>query len=471
MGLGRGYSLSVLDRPTSRYRRKIAPFVPPAHPGDGAGIPALAAYAQRKAASLNSHVLGHGPLAEHEWAALGLAEPDLGRLRRYRLGRVRNELARRGVDGIVVYDPINVRYATDSTNMQVWTMHNAVRYAFVATDGPVIVFDFHNCEHLSAHLESVDEIRPGTSWCYFDAGQRSRERSSVWAAELVDLLRTHGRGDLRLAVDRVNPDGLDALRHLGVDVQGGEEVMEQARSVKGVDELLAMRRSIAACEAAMGVMQASLRPGMTENDLWAILHAENVRRGGEWIETRLLSSGPRTNPWFQECSSRVIEDGDLVAFDTDLVGPYGYCCDVSRTWLAGDRAPTAEQRRLHAIAEEQLVANTELLWPGRTFRELSERGATLPVDYLPNRYSVLLHGTGLCDEYPAVPYPQDFARSGYDGELVDGMVVSVESYVGRVGGREGVKLEDQVLITAAGAQRLSTFPFDRRLSGQALYPV
>ena len=81
----------------------------------------------------------------------------------------------------------------------------------------------------------------------------------------------------------------------------------------------------------MAAMRQALRPGISEQALWAELHAGNIARGGEWIETRLLASGPRTNPWFQECSSRVIEAGELVGFDTDLIGPYGYCADISRT--------------------------------------------------------------------------------------------------------------------------------------------
>jgi Xaa-Pro aminopeptidase len=240
--------------------------------------------------------------------------------------------------------------------------------------------------------------------------------------------------------------------------------MEHARTVKSVEELQAMRRAIAACEAALGRMQLALRPGMTEIDLWAVLHAENIRRGGEWIETRLLTSGPRTNPWFQECSARVIEAGDLVAFDTDLIGPYGYCVDMSRTWLAGDGAPTPEQRALYEMAADQIDANTELLRPGASFRELADAAMNLPADYLANRYSVLFHGVGLCDEYPAIPYPSDWERSGYDGQLEAGMVLCVESYVGRHGGREGVKLEDQVLITPTGHERLTSFPRDDRLS-------
>ena len=213
----------------------------------------------------------------------------------------------------------------------------------------------------------------------------------------------------------------------------------------------------------MGVMERALEPGMTENDLWAILHAENIRRGGEWIETRLLSSGPRTNPWFQECSARVIEDGDLVAFDTDLIGPYGYCCDISRTWLAGDGGPPTSSARSTPWRRSRSPSNMEMLRPGRSFGELSHAAASLPAEYLPNRYSVLFHGVGLCDEYPAVPYSGDWERSGYEGVLEPNMVVCVESYVGRHGGHEGVKLEEQVLITESGYEMLSRYPRDQRL--------
>ncbi|MBA2701386.1 MAG: aminopeptidase P family protein, partial [Chloroflexi bacterium] len=397
----------------------------------------------------------------------GLGPPDLRAARRHRLARIRAELVARDLAGIVVYDPLNVRYATDSTDMQAWCAHNAVRYAFVATEGPVILWDFHNCEHLSWHLELVDEIRHGTAWFYYLAGEHAALRARRWAAEIADLIARHGGGNRRLAIDKINPEGVDAMAGVGIDIFSGEEVMEHARTVKCADELKAMRRAIAACQASMAVMERALTPGMTENDLWAILHAENIRRGGEWIETRLLSSGPRTNPWFQESSARVIEPGDLVAFDTDLIGAYGYCCDVSRTWLAGDGRPTEEQRALYAMAEEQIASNMAMLEPGRTFRELAHTAMSLPAEYLPNRYSVLFHGVGLCDEYPSVPYPSDWQDAGYDGVLEPGMVVCVESYVGRHGGYEGVKLEQQVLITETGHECLSSYPLDQRLSSSS----
>ena len=86
--------------------------------------------------------------------------------------------------------------------------------------------------------------------------------------------------------------------------------MELARVIKSHDEIQCMRASITVCEAAMHEMRARLAPGMTENALWSILHQVNIARGGEWIETRLLTSGPKTNPWFQESGFRIIEAGD-----------------------------------------------------------------------------------------------------------------------------------------------------------------
>ena len=111
--------------------------------------------------------------------------------------------------------------------------------------------------------------------------------------------------------------------------------MELARAIKGEDEINAMRCAVHATDSAIKVMHDHLEPGVSEQRLWSYLHAENIARGGEWIETRLLSSGPRCNPWYQECSGRIIQNGELVGFDTDMIGAYGICVDTSRTWLCG----------------------------------------------------------------------------------------------------------------------------------------
>jgi len=437
--------------------RKIMPFEP-------GSVDALRAEARAKAASLNSHVLGYGETAEREWLAAGIAAPDLPAMRKYRLERIRAELKRRDYAGALLYDPVNIRYATDSTNMQLWVAHNPTRHCFVATEGPVVLFDYFSCEHLSDHSGMVDEVRPAVSWMYLYGGELSEARVRRWAAGIADLVRAHGGGNARIAVDHLDHEGVAELARLGVAVGNGEAVMENARLIKSPDEILAMRRAVVACEAAMGEMHAALKPGISENELWAELHRGNIARGGEWIETRLLSSGPRTNPWFQECSSRKVEAGDLVAFDTDLIGPYGFCADLSRTWLCGDGEPTDEQRALFSIATHQIAHNTGLMRPGVSFRELVERSEVPPPDCFPARYGVLYHGVGLADEYPTLPHAADWTDDTPDGVLGPGMVLCVESYIGRLGGHEGVKIEEQVLITETGNLQLSSYPVDLRLT-------
>ena len=304
----------------ARYRPKIRP--------------------EASVAPLNWHTLGPGEPALTEWSELGLELPDMDEVRSYRLGRVVEKLAEFDYGGIVLFDPLNCRYATSSTNMQIWITHNASRYAFVGADGYVVQFEFSRAYYLSDPFEAIDEVRPATDWYYFAAGSTYDSKAKRWAAEIVELLGLHGGGNTRLAVDKLNPEGAHHLDELGVSVHNGEEVMELARAIKSADEIRAMRCAMAATEKSMAVMHDHLVPGISEQELWSHLHAESIKRGGEWIETRLLSSGPRTNPWYQECSSRVIESGDLVGFDTDLIASHGMCVDISRTWLCGSDWPS-----------------------------------------------------------------------------------------------------------------------------------
>lgn len=409
--------------------------------------------------------IGPTALAFAEWEAAGLTVPNLERMRQFRLERLAAEIRKHDYAGLLCFDPLNIRYATDTTNMQLWTAHNFARACFVSADGYVVLWDFHNCDHLSAHTPLVREVRHGASFFYFESGDRVAEHAAKFAAELDDLLRMHGGTNRRLAIDKIETAGYEALRRLGVEIFEGQAVTELARVVKGPDEIRAMRCAMHSCEAAVAEMQARMEPGMTENDVWAELHAGNIRRGGEWIETRLLASGPRCNPWFQECGPRIIQQGELLAFDTDLIGTYGMCVDFSRTWMVGDFVPTNEQKDHYRVAHEHITANMELMQPGMTFEEMTYKAHRLPERFRNQRYSCLAHGVGLCDEYPAIRYPEDYEASGYEGALEPGMIMTVEAYIGADGGKVGVKLEDQLLITETGHENLTTYPFEERLLG------
>lgn len=403
--------------------------------------------------------IGPGPALEQEWIDAGLELPDLDAMRQYRLDRTVEQLDLMGYDGIVLMDPMNIRYVSDTTNMQVWVMHNGARYAYVGADGHLIVWDYDNCEFLSGHNHLVAEVRPAIGATFFLAGPRYREQAERWADEIADVVTERAGPGARIAIDQAPMFGYRALEARRIELGFGQEVMELARAIKGPDEIRAMRCAAHACMAAMDDMRAAMRPGMTERDVWAMLHAGNIARAGEWIETQIISSGPRTNPWFQEASSRVIRNGELLAYDTDLVGAYGMMIDISRTWTVGATNPTPTQQHTWELAAEMVRTNAQLLTVGRSFRELTFDAISPPEeDY--RRYSCIFHGVGQCDEYPEIYFPSVWDDWGFDGELVAGMVLTSESYVGPRAGGEGVKLEDQYLVTEDGPVLLTPYPLE-----------
>jgi Xaa-Pro dipeptidase len=393
------------------------------------------------------------------------AEIDLEHLQRARLGRARAELQKRDLAACVLVDPVNIRYATGARNMQVFHARNPARYLFLPADGPVILFEFPGCHHLAQALSTIDEIRPATTVSFAAAGPGVEDQARRWAAEIGELVRAHGGGNRRIALERVNYAAAAALAEQGFALFDAQDPVERARAIKLPEEIVCIRASLAAAEEAVAGMLAALRPGISENQLWALLHKSVIEQDGDYVETRLLSSGPHTNPWFQEAGRRAIGAGDLVALDTDVVGRFGYYADFSRTFFCGRGKPTDTQRQLFRLAFEQVQTNLELIRPGMTFRELAAKAWPIPEAYVGNRYFVLAHGVGMTGEYPYILHAQDFA-SGYDGVIEPNMTLCVESYIGARDGGEGVKLEEQVLVTERGVELISRFPFDEALLGR-----
>ncbi len=378
------------------------------------------------------------------------------KLRSYRLNRVRKELEKNNLEACILFDPVNVRYALDSLNMSVYNMHNLTRYCFVPVNGPTILYEYFNCENLSSHLNLIDEIRPAITWDYFSNGNQASNELKKWINEIKDLSNKYFKSK-KVAIDVLNGPAISALNKEGIEVVDAKLILEQARVIKSPDELICMKAAIEVAEIGVSKMRSELKAGMTEDELWSILHKTNIENGGEWIDCRILSSGQRTNPWMQESSNKIIQHGELVAFDTDMVGPYGYCADISRAFVVGNKF-SDQQKKLYYMAQEQINHNSRLIKDGVSFSEFTEKSWTLPEDYYPNRYSVMVHGIGMCDEWPAIRYPTDGGERS--GIFQKNMTITVESYIGKVGGKEGVKLEQQYLVGENGLELMSHHPLE-----------
>ena len=419
---------------------------------------------------LNRIEIGPTQLAFTEWEAAGLTMPNLEKMRAFRHQRLTQHIVDREYGGLLMFDPLNIRYATDSTNMQLWNTHNPFRAVLLCADGYMVIWDYKNSPFLSEFNPLVREQRSGADFFYFDRGDKIGPAADVFSKQVLDLINEHGGGNKRIGVDKIMLHGLRALEAHGFEVMDGEEVTEKSRSIKGPDEILAMRCASHACEAAVQAMEdfarANVGDGKTsEDDIWAVLHAENIRRGGEWIETRLLASGQRTNPWFQECGPRITQQNEIIAFDTDLIGSYGICIDISRTWWIGDQKPRADMVYAMQHAHEHIMTNMQMLKPGVHMKELTFNTHVLDDKFQAQKYGCLMHGVGLCDEWPLIAYPDKFVEGAYDYVLEPGMVLCVEAAVGEVGGDFSIKLEDQVLITEDGFENLTEYPFDPALMG------
>ena len=330
-----------------------------------------------------------------------LSEVSFEQLRLERLERLQSSLRRHGLPVCLLYNPGNIRYATGVALMDVW----APPYS--------------------------------------------------------------NRMGEPLAVDKLDTPGWLSLQDEGIRILDVSPATIDAREIKTGQEIALCKINGAIGDAMLAAFEAAIRPGVREYELLAVLADTLLRYQGEAVFSRLVASGTNTNPWLREASDKLVMPGDIVAVDTDANGYEGYVIDVSRTFLCGER-PTPDQQDAYRAAYECVVGMAELVRPGMSFEDFCYAAPRLPERYRPQRYSFQVHQAGLEDEGPFIPYPEDVesgALSVPDRELQEGMVLCLECYAGEVGASFGVKLEDQLLVTADGCELLSTYPFDATLLG------
>lgn len=391
-------------------------------------------------------------LAQHR----DLPDIDFNRLYAYRIQRIKSALRDSGAAMCVLVNPISLRYAVDYRAYALFQAHIPTTYLFVPQDGPVIIHGAYGPS------PNVDLVRPVRAISFFDGGNELADMARLMADDIVNYLDEIGTDNRRVAVEYVNPSITQALLQRGLEVIDGVLVTESARVIKSIDEIECIKWAVAVAELGIAKMKEAIRPGVSELQLWALLNYTNLANNGDWHDGRMLASGPRINPWNQEASERQVESGDLVGFDTDMIGPNGYFADISRTFHCGPDKPTKRQKQLYQLAIEEIEHNLALVRPGITFHEFQRQAFAPPEEFHKNAYVCSLHGVGMCDEYPKIT--QNYRGPNiYDGTLEENMVVCVESYIGAVGEPDGIKLEQQVLITSDGYEMLSMYPLEETL--------
>ena len=377
-------------------------------------------------------------------------------LRTERLARLQTSMRAHDLEACLLFSEPNVRYATGAVTMPIWSMSTFTRCAVVAAEGPPLLFEHPNSMH---RVPGVD-VRPMHAWEFFDD---VAPHADAFAHEAIAALRELGvRGD-RVGVDRLGTPGFLALQTNGLTIVDSSPVTQEAREVKTSQEVALFRMNGPIVVEALGELDAALRPGITERELFAVYAGGVLGRGAEYLATNTVCSGPNTNPWRAEATDRGIDAGDLVYIDTDTVGIEGCFFCVSRTFVCPGADPGSDERAIYRAALEWVEGMTALVRPGVTCAELAAAAPIVPDRFRAQRYECMIHSVGLEEESPSVCHPQD-VQSNPDRVLQRDMVLVVETYMGEVGGAHGVKLGDVVLVTDDGAEVLAPYPYARSLA-------
>ncbi|MFQ5875940.1 MAG: M24 family metallopeptidase, partial [Dehalococcoidia bacterium] len=323
---------------------------------------------------------------------------DMARLKRERLARLQAKMAEADLGGMLLFDPVDIRYATGHRFCGVAGMRWFTKYAIVPQEGTPLVFAEHT-EDGSYALEK------GRFWDFFPCGRNVEEAVRLWGERINDSMNQLGIGGERLGIDRLDFYAAEVMRAREIPLADGRVPIEKARAIKTQDEVSLIRQACAIADIAICAVRDAIEPGVTENELFAIMTYTNLKYGGEHMDARLLTAGGNTNPWIGSATDRIARPGDLVAYDTDMAGPMGYFADFSRTYLCGDGKPNKEQLEAYKIAYNFMYESLEHFKPGMSFPEIAEKCPPLPEEYKYQRYPMIAHGDGMSDEWPTIYWP------------------------------------------------------------------
>jgi Xaa-Pro aminopeptidase len=371
-----------------------------------------------------------------------------------KLDRVRALMEERGLDALVVRAPDNVLYLTNF-----WGMKGYDACVFPREGEPTLI-----C------LEASEEDAARTAWTtdvrLFRGYDPDDPRPPL--SRTLELAQEAARGYERIglelslgtqASDRMvgEPTTFTSAWFEGFPgARDATPLLAEARAIKTEQELERMRLANDIAAAAMEHCKLVIEPGMSEAQIAAewegFVHGEGTGWEGEVelaLGFSLVWSGPGIKT-FTATTSRPVVEGEPTLFEIWVCAD-GYWCDHTKNLVPGELAPEyAElERGLMAVYEDALA----FVRPGASLAELDRRIregiAALGFPGQPSH--PVCHGVGARAHEP--PY----AHQAGGGEIAEGMVLAIEPGCYRAGGG-GLRVEDNFLVTAAGVEKLSSFP-------------
>ncbi|MDF2562936.1 MAG: dipeptidase [Microbacterium sp.] len=261
-------------------------------------------------------------------------------------------------------------------------------------------------------------------------------------------------------------DALPALHvvpigeRLGVRLELATPVLREGRMIKDAEEIAELRRAGDAIDAVHRRVHEWLRAGRTERDVAADIAEAIVAEGHRTVEFVIVGSGPNGADPHHEVSDRMIEEGDIVVVDIGGAVPSGYNSDSTRTYVVGSPDPEAAERIAVLVRAQQ--AAVDAVRPGATAAQVDAAARDVLAEA--GLGEAFLHRTG--HGIGVSVHEEPYIAPGNDLVLREGMAFSIEPGI-YFPGAWGARIEDIVIVTADGGERLNVAPHELTSVGSA----
>lgn len=343
-----------------------------------------------------------------------------------RVTRLRQLLEKHELDSLLVTSAVNRRYITGFTGSS--------GYVVITPDDAILFTDFRYREQAPQQAVGFEVI----------------EHEADAVATIATTLQQRGikqigfeQHDLSYASYR------NYEAKLGIPLKPAEQLVEQLRMVKDEQEIALIQEAATLVDRTYEHMLGYIKPGMTEREVSLELEFFMRKHGADAtsFET-IVASGHRSSLPHGAASDKVLAAGDFVTMD---FGAYmnGYCSDITRTIVLGP--VTERHREIYEIVLEAQMLALDMIQPGMTGAEADQvaRDVIAKQGYGEYFGHSLGHGLGMeVHEEPRLSRTSKIV-------LEPGMIVTIEPGI-YIPGFGGVRIEDDVLVTTAGLQRLTT---------------
>lgn len=386
---------------------------------------------------------------------------NVDRMRKERVQKARTEMEKAGVGAILCFNPANTRYLT-GTYTPNWAREGFTdKYVlFPRTSGPILYEVGLRTLRLRKEMPWLEGRVKGAipfEWL-ISQGLPVNE----FVEDIKRMLSESGVEKEPLAIDMpvASLEMKQWFKDVGIEATDGHRLMLKARLIKTEDEIVCLETSASFAEKAFEAMRANIRPGIKECDLVALGLAATLQEGDDAPVDGVMASGPNTNPNMMIFSDRAVRPGELIFADFAAIKFLGYCTCYYRTFCCGK--PTQVQKEIYKECYDLLYKVIPLLKAGVTTDKVAEAMPSAEAVGAEHGWQAVetfvVHGIGLSvHENPRIKREISLE---HPVTLQENMTVAAEVWVGRDNPKQGVRLEEEIVIRKDGPEVISLWPIE-----------